>query len=597
MGVLSPTNRDYIDRLRAQASDARDLTQMPKWMIKNTKHPMDPTKAWSFHGHEYQIQILEDRAPEVSMQKCSQIGASEIWIRFTVAVMALSKRITVIYILPTDKLLRKVSRGRLTPMIQDSPALMRMLDPKNNSVELKKISNSFLYFSGSFGQGSAISVPAQMLLMDEVDFCNQRALTTYNSRLGHSNEGEDLKRKFSTPTVFDFGINKEFKIGWQAYYCVKCPTCFEWGRLDYENGVEIPGFNGGLPLLEKDDLLNSGVKWRDAFFRCEHCRAPLPVTAITNPDNRRWIAMCPDEEKHSYQVHPQDVPLINSLSRTVSQLADYDRKKDFWNFKIGLPYEDSASSFVEAELRKFSITGPGFIRPADGATEILATGCVIGLDVGKVCWLTIGRPNELGGLDLIYVERVRQERERYTFDRAVQLAAQFGCICGTVDAGPDLSLAFDLVWHSSGIWWACRYVEKIGNTVEVLKLIEDERVVQVVRTSQIDALATKFNTGKSRLSEANPDFGLQIAHFKVLKRIEQTDDEGKLREQWISTTNEDHYLHSALYCHINVQIVSADLANTAVIPFLPRVGTAQVPERPDPTTFGSLFAGHLNRIR
>lgn len=595
---MHPANQDFINRLRAQVGSARDLTQMPEWIIQNTTNPADSTKAWSFDEHEYQIPILRDTSPEVVMQKCSQVGASEIWLRKALALMMLSKQTTMIYILPTISLLQKVSRGRLKPIIEQSPAVMRALDKKNDSVVMKRISNSWIYFSGSFGQSSAISVPAQALFMDEVDFCNQRALTTYYSRIGHSKEGESLIRKFSTPTVFDFGINKEFKEGHQAYYCVKCPACFEWGRLDYENNVEIPGFDGNLSTLDKEDLYNSDVKVMEAFIRCEHCHAPIPSSALCDPQMRQYIPLRPDVVKHSYQVFPQDVPTINTLPRTIRQIGDYDRVKDYWNFKIGLPYEDAATAFNEKILRMNAVSEVGYSRPTDDDTVPLANGCVMGVDVGKTCWITIGVPNDRHGVDIIYAERVKIDGNNGAGIRIMKLFKLFGCISGVIDAAPDISLAGYCVSEGRGLFWACRYVEKIGNTLDTLRLIDEEGVVLAARTPQFDGLVGRFNKGQNRLNDFSPEFELIIKHLKVLKRIQMLDDDGDSVEQWISTSSDDHYGHSIQYCNLNMQIVTARVPEHDVLPFRPTVSkVAWGADEDDHSTFESKFATFLQRHR
>ena len=580
-GKLSPRDRQYIERLRAQISAARDLSDMPKWIEQNTKNPTDSDKPWTFKEHEYQVDIIKDISTELSMQKCSQVGATEMWLRVLLAMMGLWKNLTAIYILPNRTLFKNVSRGRVVPIVESSPALRNAVDRSNYSVEMRKIGSSFVYFSGSFGSSSAISIPAQALFMDELDFCNQTVLTTYYSRVGHSKVDEYLVRAYSTPTVYDYGINKRFKSGSMAYYTVKCPSCLDWSKLDYENNVEIPGFDGDLTLFDKDDLLDDNVKVDQAFFRCDSCTAPIPTAALLDPSKRKWVHSHPDKAHKSYQVFPQDVPAINPLGRTLRQIADYERKKDWWNFKIGVPFEDANSAFVEETLRAYATVSPApYVPPFYQSGEAslfgeVAQGCVFGMDVGKTSWVTIGRGNESGGIDLIYSERVRQNGDNYAGLRALQLFRAFGCSSGVVDAAPDISLALFLTKQTEGKIWACQYVEKLGHTLETLRLKKDDGIVLAVRTAQIDGMASMLNRGRSRLCKSNPDFNMQIEHLKSLKRVEQRDDTGNAIEHWVST-GDDHYAHSALYCHLNLQI-SVPLAPVkGIIPFIPTVSTVKM---------------------
>ncbi|RLA58262.1 MAG: hypothetical protein DRQ89_15565, partial [Epsilonproteobacteria bacterium] len=178
------SHRNYLDRIATQASNVFDLRQIPKWLERNTKNPMDPDQKWNFKGHEYQREILADMSDEVVAQKCSQVGASELWIRLILAMLALSKSMTAIYVLPTSGFARKFSKARIDPVITQSHLLSDLINKDVDSSELKQLGNNFLYIAGSYGQNAAISVPANALFQDEVDFCNQTTLTTFNSRLG-----------------------------------------------------------------------------------------------------------------------------------------------------------------------------------------------------------------------------------------------------------------------------------------------------------------------------------------------------------------------------------------------------------------------------
>ena len=73
---LRPELEVYLERLRMQAYDARDFSGIPKWLTNHTTDPKDPSRPWTFHEHEYQPEILADTTEDVSMQKCSQVGAS-----------------------------------------------------------------------------------------------------------------------------------------------------------------------------------------------------------------------------------------------------------------------------------------------------------------------------------------------------------------------------------------------------------------------------------------------------------------------------------------------------------------------------------------
>lgn len=555
-----------MDRIATQASNVFDLSQIPLWLQRNTRNPLDPDQSWNFKGHEYQIEILSDMSDEVVARKCSQVGASELWVRLMLAMMGLSKSITIIYVLPTTGFARKFSKGRIDPVIQKSPVLKDIVNRDVDSSELKQLGNNFLYIAGSYGQNSAISVPAQGLFQDEVDFCNQTTLTTFNSRLGHNKPGEYYKRSFSTPTVEKFGIDAMYQETSKAHYAVKCNGCHEYVAPDFMEDVEIPGFDGNLFTFEKEDLSNPDVLVDDAFIRCPSCHSPIDWQQILNPELRQWIHEEPDNPKHGYQIIPIDVPEVNPISRTLRQITEYDRKKDWVNFKVGYPFSDAETSFLREALEKYC-TANSVTKPEDGDENQLANRTVFGLDVGKTSWFTVLAQIE-GEARCIYYERIRQDGDNYLGKRVMFLMKVFGCIKGVVDAGPDISVSKFLVEKNpEGKVWACYYTRQQKGTLENYKLNETEGIVNASRTGCFDAMAKKFNSGKSCLTKS-AELETAKKHLAAMKRVDQTNDQGDMVSSWIST-DEDHYAHSLNYAHIALDMVVSGAGSYMKPPSLP----------------------------
>lgn len=583
MYELSKANAAYISRLKSQLKEKMDISDVPEWIVTHTTSPRNPDLPFSFKGHEYQKEMIADQAPISAVRKCSQVGATEIWFRAALAMLAIFKSLTLIYVLPTVGFVRKVSKGRVDPIIRTSQTLSQLIDPKVDNNEMKRFMNSFLYLSGSYGKSSGISVPAQAVFKDEVDFCNQSILSTFASRMGHSKEDEFLDRSFSTPTVFDFGIDLAFKRGSQAYYNVKCPTCKKWTELDYMNRVEIPGFDGDLELFEKEDLLNPRFRVDEAFMRCGCCNAPLPYEAFLDPNNRKWIHRYPEKaaKYSSRQIYPLDVPEVNPLSRTIRHMADYKRKKDWANFKIGVPYQDAESSFVEELVRTNSVSFR-MNKPGPEPVEVIPNA-FFGLDVGKTVHLCIGVPNnQVGGLDVIYAERIRQDGDNRVLARLKELSLTFKFVGGVVDAGPDITLAQSITAWRPGVFWACTYVEAIGKSLDILRLNDDERVVLATRTATLDDLCHKTNKGVIRLNRSQSEFELFVSHLKSMKKVaEMSADEAEFsdRENWIST-DEDHYAHALNYLNIARSISEIAPAGD-IIPFDLSVLTAKIKQEGD----------------
>lgn len=562
--------RAYIDRIRSQATNSFELGQVAKWIERNTTDPVDPARLWSFKDHEYQVEIISDMSDEVVVRKCSQVGASEMWVRLVLGILALAKRITIIYVLPTKGFASKFSKGRIDPVVAESQVLSAMLNPDVDSSELKQFGRSFLYIAGSYGQNAAISVPAQGLFQDEVDFCDQTTLTTFNSRLGHSKPGEYYKRSFSTPTVDKFGIDKMFGDSSQAHYLVRHDACGEWVALNLLSDVEIPGFNGNLTLFEKDDLYADSVSVDDAFVRCSSCRAPISQENLCNPTKRQWVHLHPGRSVRGYQILPTDVPVVNPIARTIRTIADYDRKKDWVNFKLGYPYSDAETSFLADMIDRYAVHSV-LPRPGDDDVDMrLASRTAFGLDVGKISWFTVMAPVN-GEARVVYAERIRQDGDNYLGKRVLHLVKVFGCVKGVVDAGPDISVSKFLVdKRPEGHVWACYYVRQQKATLENFNFKEEEGILNASRTGTLDNLAKRINSGKTTLCKG-PELHLMKEHLGNLKRVDNRNDQGELLSSWV-VTGDDHYGHSLNYCQIAFDMMVGGMGISQAIPCTPMMG-------------------------
>jgi len=565
--------RAYLDRVKAQASEVFDLSHVARWIERNTKHPQDPDKPWSYKDHEYQIEIISDQCDEMVVKKCSQVGASEIWVRIMLGMLVLAKRITIIYVMPTRSMADNFSKGRIDPVISDSQTLRELVNGDVNSAKMKQFGRNFVYIAGSYGQSAAISVPAQALFQDEVDFCNQASLTTFNSRLGHSVAGEYYKRSFSTPTVHKFGISKLYDNSSKGHYAVKCRSCADWVAPHMLADVEVPGFNGTLALMEKEDLFDPAVKVEEAFLRCPQCRNPIPHADLCDSEKRQWIHEIPNHPIHGYQVLPIDVPVINPVPRTIRQLVDYERKKDWVNFKLGYEFEDAETAFLPEMVDKFS-TFRMMPTPPDDEIPSYAQNTVFGLDVGKTSWFTVIAPDGLEG-KVIYAERIRQDGENYLGARVLHLIKVFGCVKGVIDAGPDISVPKYVILNSpEGRVWACYYVRQKKGELSNVDLREDESVVNASRVGTLNLLAKRVNGGKLAVGSGG-EIGLIKEHMSGIKRVDQRNDVGEQVSYWVST-GDDHYVHSLNYAQIAFDMLADGLGKSPAVACLPTISRVQM---------------------
>lgn len=560
-------------RLRAAVSTVRDLSRTSEWICSRTTHPRDRTQPWSFKDHEMQIEIANCDAPKACTRKCSQVGLSELSVRIVLALLDIYPNSTAIYTLPTTGFARKFTKARIDTVIDGSDHLSSMLDPDNDSSELKQLGGSFLYISGSFGQGSAISVPADFLVRDEVDFSNQVALSTYASRLGHAENG-GITRDFSTPTVEGYGISEKFAKSTQARYAVRCDHCSTWVAPGFLDDVVIPGYQDSILELDKSDLENPKYRIGEAFLKCPSCHSPLTQANLCDPDKRQWVHAheIGTKEYVGFQVEPFDVAAVNPVSKTLMSLSEYKKKADWVNFKVGLPYEDAESSFLKEVITRN--TTLSWLQPR----ELAGSGFILGMDVGKVCHLVIGRRDK-HYLDVVHAERIKQDDDDAIFKRVVELLRMYGVSKAVVDAGPDFTTALKLIGHGYlNQVFACYYVRSTRASLANVDVKEVEQVINANRTGTIDELAKTVNKGQMRFARME-EMSVIASHLSNVKRIETENGRGERVASWVKT-GDDHYAHALNYLHMADSMLGFR-GKHAPIAALPLIGKAQIKTEPE----------------
>jgi phage terminase large subunit GpA-like protein len=151
---------------------------------------------------------------------------------------------------PTVEVAHFVSKERIVPLVQNTPALAeRVLENRsrdgNNTILNKRFHGGFLKISGANSAASLRSTPIKFLFCDEIDAYPADVdgegdpLDLAEARSTTFSRGKTLIT--STPTIKDFSrIEKEFARGDQRRYFVPCPHCghsdwIRWANIDYRN--------------------------------------------------------------------------------------------------------------------------------------------------------------------------------------------------------------------------------------------------------------------------------------------------------------------------------------------------------------------------
>jgi len=533
---------EHLERLRSATVHGFSLKTVPRWIETKTYLEGQP---FSFKNHEYQLKILQDTSREIVIKKCSQVGITELAIRRTYAVMDILSDIHVIYTMPTSNFAKTAVKSRFDPVIESSPYLKSRVNREVDSMDMKQIGSSYLYIKGTIGQVAAISVPASLLVHDEVDFSDQGVLSNYQSRLTHSRY--KMKFKLSTPTVPDFGIDADFNQSRRHFNLAKCCHCGHWFKPDYFSHVKIPGFEGDLREISKENL--HSVRYLEAQLLCPYCGREPDLA----PAHRNWVLENPDEAHVAagYQVSPFDAPAIIEPSYLIESSTKYKRYADFINFNLGGCATDSENGATREELEALWVKG----EPPRFASY------VHGIDAGLTMHLMSAGVDYEGVLHIVKMQRIPLPR---FMERFVDTMGEFPMQCAVADSQPYVDLVMRMQERSPRLYGSVFVTAKSNEAFTVVDKDKDAeasrlgvRMVNINRNKSLDYLMDALRKNKIKLWEAGcaSEKETWLDHMTDMRRMAKFDTNDELSYKWEkSTKGNDHYHFTTLYTHVAAQM-------------------------------------------
>jgi hypothetical protein len=539
-----------MDRLRAGASQARTIDKVPEWLEKNT---MLNGRPYSFSGHRYQIGILSSQAQNLVCIKPSQIGMSEIIARMILAKASILKPYNVIYCMPSAKAAQDFCKTRVSPVIDESPYLQALIDKNNDSVNMKRIGYSNVYFRGAFKDSQSISTPADAVIADEYAYCDETIVKQFNSRLTHS-EYKNLIY-FSTPLLPNHTISKEYAESKRHVRMYKCVHCGSWHWPSFLDHCVIPGHDVDWLTVTKPQLME--LPWQETVILCPTC-GKIPDLSW---EHREWVCENPDSRFNSdgFRCSPFDVPSRIKPAYLAEKSVAYARKIDWMNVNLGLEAEDKESSLFRSEVEACLIT------------EIPGRGVrVMGVDVGMeshIVVLEVGMQTDI----IVHTEVVpaAQLVERY-----FQIRSEYRVAYSVIDAMPFTETVIAMQRKDPNLLASFYSTAKSAEPFKVQMRDEDRdkaqtelRKVTTYRDVVFDIMMLDIRT-KSLLKVRDANDTTWVDHMLSMKRIKQFMDDGNIRYVWTKTDGVDHFSHATVFAKVAKYCVGAARGINVALPLV-----------------------------
>jgi len=309
---------------------------------------------WRTHRTPYLREIMDclssySPIETVIVMKGAQIGMSEAGLNFCGYAIHHSPG-PALYVMPTVETVKKLSKTRLDPMIQASPALSSRISParsrdSGNTQLAKEFDGGVLMLTGANSAAGLRSMPIRYLVLDEVDAYPVNVDDEGNPiNLAIKRTANFVRRKIfelSTPSNKDTSrILQDFEKGDKRYYHVPCDAC----------GAMQP-------------IVWSQIKWpkgepEKACFVCAHCGHPheehRKVDLIAEENGACWTPTAQSSRPNLRSYHIS--ALYSPWYRWAECARDFlDAKDDpaklqpFVNTVLGEPWEDRSGEVMDPD--------------------------------------------------------------------------------------------------------------------------------------------------------------------------------------------------------------------------------------------------------
>lgn len=346
------------------------------------------------------MDALDDRHPAqiVVFEKSAQVGGSECglnWVGWTID----QSPAPMLALLPTEKLGNRWVRGRLHPMIAETPPIRRKVplgrkSDAGNTLQEKHFDGGVLYVGSANIPSDLSSVPVARLLLDEVDRMprmieDEGDPVEIAKRRVATFQGRNKVFEISTPTDEGSRIDADYAESSGGRYFVPCPHCgthqvLRWGNLVYDAKRPKEG----------------------AWYRCDECAALIEEHSKTDMLARgEWRHERPElcESVIGFHVNCLYTPIglgdswAENASAFVKARRDPAKLQAFTNTRLGEVHHGASIRIEPETLRRRA--EPYRLRTIPPGVLLLTAGADVQHDRIEAQILGWGRDERLTVID------------------------------------------------------------------------------------------------------------------------------------------------------------------------------------------------------
>lgn len=477
----------------------------------------------TFNKRHFLKEIYSDISDNIVIKKSTQCGISEYLIVYTINECLDGRN--VFYVMPTHDLMRRFAINRFDKSLNYSKFYRSLIygegRNKTESMSLKDIGSGNVALVGSNTPVPFTEYPADTLVIDEEDRCNQTHLEMGIERLSASDHQREIK--VSNPTLTNFAIDKDYKNSDRKKWCIRCSSC---GKFIF------PDFFTHLVRQEDEDLwVIIDPEWdKNPMVLinpiCNYCNRPFDRFA-----DGLWI----DEVKshisgyHISKIFSTNVSTNYLFDRFEKGLANPTTMERFYNADLGLAYTSSGSQITLANI--LNCIGDYTLSDSGNYDHNKGDMVVSGVDVGNVLNVRIDKVLSDGRTQAIYIGTVDE------FEDYIRLHKMFNVKFGVVDALPEKRKSRMLCATLPGMF-RCYYGEVKKDLINL-----ETKIINVDRTATLDKVHEVLLTRGIVLPRNIQEFTEYNTQMFSSTRV--YDDE-KEKYSWVHI-GDDHFFHAEAY--------------------------------------------------
>lgn len=493
----------------------------PLWVCIN-HHKTHTNKNMTMVGHNYIKDILCDKANKRVIKKSTQGGISECLI--VISWSATVKGNVVFYVLPTHQLKDRFVSNRYEKSLAYSPYYRsfkrsnKSLDFKLSEIEnksLKDIGKGVINFAGSKSDVPFIEIPADWFIVDEADMCDPKRLEMGKERLGHSSNPYEIY--VGNPTFVGSFLDEKFKESTKSVWHIRC-HCGHFIKIDFFKHVVEQVGESEYVIRDKNFEYNKGL---DIQPICDKCEKPFDRFGLGEYVGEQESDI---SGKHISRLFSGTTQLIQLVKNFDKGLENDYRMQRFYNSDLGESYTAKGSKITTEDL---NLCVRDYLMPNKSTNP-----CIMGVDVGKVLNVIIGRPLGEDKIKIVYINTVQELYE------IKELISRYKVVCGVIDGLPEIRLAKRFCAHFMGGFRWFKHNEK-KDTIDL-----NDKIINANRTVLLDRVKEEVMLKNILLPKNASDiedfYPQMIASTRVF-------DEEKKVYNWEEGALDDHYMFSMGY--------------------------------------------------